>query len=58
MILNHFFSTEKVTASHIVGLTERQVCLILGFYDVWDPRNGILLFHEIVKRFEAMELVS
>lgn len=58
MILNHFFPTDKVTASHIVGLAERQVCSTLGFNDVWDMRNGILLFHEIDKRFEAMELVS
>lgn len=58
MILNHFFSTEQVTASHIVGLYERQICATLGFTDVWDPRNGILLFHEIDKCFENMEVVS
>lgn len=58
MILNHFFSTQNVTASHIVGLHERQLCAVLGFTDVWGDRNGILLYKEIGKHFEHMELVS
>ncbi len=58
MILGQFLSTNKVKASHIVGLHERNICSTLGFDDVWDERNGILLYDEIDKRFESMELVS
>lgn len=58
MILGRFFLTTTVTASHIVGLYERNLCPNLGIDDVWDDRNGILLFHDIDQRFKSMDLVS
>lgn len=44
MLLGHFFSRNEVTASHLVGLFNKQVCRIFGISNVWDSRNGILLF--------------
>ena len=57
MVLNFFFSTNDVIASHIVGLDDRRVCFSIGIEDVWNPRNGLLLHRAIDKKFEAMELV-
>ena len=58
MVLNYFFSTEIVKASHIIGLYEKQMCPVFGIEDVWDPRNGMLLHSVIDKHFESMEIVS
>lgn len=58
MLLGHFFSRNEVTASHLVGLLNKQACGYLCISNVWDGRNGILLFKEIDKRFESMEVVS
>jgi hypothetical protein len=58
MVLDHFFGTDVVKASHIVGLYERNICGVLGIVNVWDPRNGLLLHTAIDKKFEAMEVVS
>jgi hypothetical protein len=58
MLLNHFFSTQTVIASHIIGLNEKQMCSVFGIDSIWDPRNGILLHSVIDKHFESMEIVS
>jgi hypothetical protein len=58
MLLGVFFCTSDVKASHIVGLYEQNVCETLGIDDVWDERNGLLLYKSVGKQFEAMGVVG
>jgi len=58
MILGLYFKTDEVTCRHIVGLRNREALPRLGLSDqsLWDPRNYLLLFHEIETRFENLEI--
>ena len=58
MVLNHFFSSDTVKASDIIGLYEKKLCKVFGIDSVWNPRNGILLHNSLGKHFERMEIVS
>jgi hypothetical protein len=61
MVLNTFVPSHRAIAGHIIGLKEREsgVLNMLGlrYEDVWDPRNGLIWWHEIETAKENMEVV-
>jgi len=57
MILGFFFSTDQVVAAHLVSLKERHITPLLGFKNVWDNRNGILVHKALEAHYGSLELV-
>jgi len=60
MVLNEYFSSKDICLSHIVGLRSQHILPIIGLSraDLWNPRNGLLLWREIEDYFEQLEVVS
>ncbi len=60
MLLDTFFPTDGVIATHIISLKYRNNLSLLGlpFEDFWNVRNGLLLYSPIEKRFDDLEVVS
>ena len=56
MVLNHFFSSDVVTAGHLVSLTDRHIAPLLGFSSVWDEKNGILVYKPLDVKYGSLEL--
>ena len=50
----------NVIASHIMPLANRRSMRAMGLtrHDIWNPRNGMLLYKSIEKAFDRMEIVS
>ena len=57
MVLNAFFATNSVHAAHLVSISDRLVTKLLGFENVWDVRNGLLLYGDIDTYYGNLELV-
>ena len=61
MVLDKFFSTNVVTASHIIGLTNRLSLTALNLNpdsDIWSDRNGLLLYQDFEYKYESQDIVS
>jgi len=56
MVTRTFFSTEHVAAAHLISLTNRRITTLLGFDDVWDERNGILMYKCLDDHYGSLEL--
>ena len=56
MVLDHFFSSDHVTAGHLVSLTDRNIVHLLGFSNVWDEKNGILVYKPLDVKYGSLEL--
>ena len=61
MVLDFFFSSDVVIASHIIGLTNRLSLSALNLNsskDIWSDRNGLLIYKDFEKKYEHQEIVS
>lgn len=58
LVLNRFFPKNKVIAAHIVSLEEQDKILFVGLKpsDIWNKRNGLLLWEPIEKAFNSLDL--
>jgi hypothetical protein len=59
LVLDYFFSTNDVVAAHLIGFTNMQslVPLNLARRDIWDVKNGLLVYKDIVNKYESQDIV-
>lgn len=59
MVLNKYFSKSQITGSHIIRLEKRQQFLLMGLSraEVWNVKNGLLLYKPIEEKFDSQDLV-
>ena len=59
MVLNLELPKDQITASHIIGIKERNNLHLLGLDDdfLWSDKNGILVFKELEDAKEKFEVV-
>ena len=52
MILGLEFPNDKIVCSHIIGVRNQNALTRLGlsYQQLWNPRNAILLYHELEKK--------
>jgi hypothetical protein len=56
MILDEYFDSKDVTLSHIVAVGNKQLLSVLNYEprDIWNPRNGLLVWREFEPLFENL----
>ena len=56
MVLGLYLNTGAVSAAHLVSLSDRNIIPFLGFTNIWDERNGILVYSCIDKKYGSLEI--
>lgn len=56
MVLGVYLSTDCVAAAHLVSLQDRRLVRLLGFSNIWDGRNGILVHKCIDIKYGSLEI--
>lgn len=56
MVLGVYLSTHLVAAAHLLSLKDRATVSLFGFSNIWDGRNGILVYKCIDDKYGSLEL--
>jgi hypothetical protein len=55
MVLGMFLSTNLVAAAYLVSLKDREKVSFFGFSNIWDGRNGILVYKCINDKYGSLD---